>query len=388
MMKMKIWPLIIGFGLALSPIHNQWLTDLATNSKGETLFFLPTLGYLMWILGAGFFLVNNWDRVKEIGWGDRKLVIPLFIVILAMGISGFVNADGISDRVAPLFMGLSLFAIYLTARVLGKDVFIALIPFVILSTVISVVNGIIHPGVFAADVGSAVLITNYCAAAGYLIFGGIVNQGRWQWILLVIMLVGVFFVGVLEAVFILGVLGLVVLVRQDFGKPFIITAGVLMLIAGIWLSLGHLMTLYTGNHNVEILRDIVVGNIPLTNDSVNQLTSGRWIVILNALQDIGLFGHGYSLSTVSGGIVHNIPLIVIHQIGWVGGLAWLFVMVWCLIKTRWKYAWIAVLAMGVFDHYLWTQFPPYVWALMGVSTTSTISCDLIFRKPKTGVVIQ
>jgi hypothetical protein len=111
-----------------------------------------------------------------------------------------------------------------------------------------------------------------------------------------------------------------------------------------------------------------------------KLTSYRWEVIVKAVQDIQFFGHGFSLSTVGGQVVHNIPLIIMHQVGPVAGLAWLFVTVYCLIKTKWKYAWIAVLAMCVWDHYLWTQCPPWIWAMIGVSTASTIKSDLIFRK--------
>ena len=48
----KWWVVVIGSGLALSPVHNHWLTKLATNQKGETLFFLPAFGYLLLIMGA------------------------------------------------------------------------------------------------------------------------------------------------------------------------------------------------------------------------------------------------------------------------------------------------------------------------------------------------
>jgi hypothetical protein len=151
-------------------------------------------------------------------------------------------------------------------------------------------------------------------------------------------------------------------------------------LVGMWLSLGHLVALYTGNHNIESLGNVITGRVPVDTVSLRVLTSGRWEPIVDAIKNMQFFGHGYTLSLVKGGIVHNIPLIIMHQIGPIGGLAWLFVTVWCLFKTKWKYAWIMVLAAGVFDHYFWTQFMPFVWVLIGVSTASTIKNDLIFRK--------
>lgn len=374
------WSRVIGFGLAIAPIHNLWLTNLFSTSKGETVVFLPAFGAIFWIMGSLLFIVQRWqkgDRWQD--WlGDWRIFVPLLIIALFMGISGFINGEGINGKVAPLLMGLALFAVYVTARKLGASLFRWLMPFVILGAVIAIVLGMLNPGIPASQTNG--LITNYCACAGFLIFGTVVNQGKWQWALAALVLVGVFFIGALESVFILGVLGIAVLVRRDFSKHFLIVAGLLVLLVGLWAVLGHLVALYTGNNNLSVLNNIVSGTTPLTYNTAIDLTSGRWEPILNAIRDIHFFGHGYTLSLVSGGIVHNIPLIIVHQIGPIAGLAWLFVSIWCLVKTKWKYAWIALLAMCIFDHYFWTQLYPLWFCLIGVSATSTIKSDLIFRK--------
>ena len=131
-----------------------------------------------------------------------------------------------------------------------------------------------------------------------------------------------------------------------------------------------------------MLRDVVTGKVPLDTDGAAGLTSGRWYAIVEAVRNFSFIGHGYSLSTVGGGIVHNMPLIIMYQIGPFAALAWLFVSVYCLIKTGWKYAWVAILAMGVWDHDIWTQMAPWWWALVGVSTASGLKSDLIFRRQK------
>jgi len=45
--RSKRWAYLIGIGLALVPIHNRWITNLATNSEGITEFFIPSFGYAL-----------------------------------------------------------------------------------------------------------------------------------------------------------------------------------------------------------------------------------------------------------------------------------------------------------------------------------------------------
>jgi len=55
------------------------------------------------------------------------------------------------------------------------------------------------------------------------------------------------------------------------------------------------------------------------------------------------------------------------------------IMGYCAVRTRWKYAFVAVLALSVWDHFIWTQFAPLWWALVGVATVSEVKSDLIFK---------
>ena len=366
----KRWAIIIGVGLALFPIHNLWLTEVTSIGSNATLF-LPAIGAVIWIMGTLLFIRNNWQNLD---WGGKKILIPLIVIVVSMGISGFINGDTWGNKVTPLFFGGALFFAYVVSRSIGEDIFLMLIPFVCLGALIAVILGILNPGV-----PSGGLITNYCASAGFLIFGAVVHQGEWQWALIIIALIGVFFVGALEGVFILGVLGITILARRDFSRRFFIVVGVLVGLVGLWVALGYLTPLYEGGNNVVALFDVIKGKLVLGEDSITTITTGRQVAIIDAIKNTNIFGHGYSLSTVGGGVVHNIPLIIYHQIGPVAAIAWLFVTVYCLIKTRWKYAWVAVMAMCVWDHYLWTQFGALYWVLIGVSTSSTIKSDLIFR---------
>ena len=385
------WAVVIGFGLALSPIHNQWLTDLVTKD-GEVGFFLPSFGYMIWILATLIyvFVYDNWYKNTEGKWrfnwhgidyGDRKVFILLLVIVAAMGLSGAVNGETLSSKISPLLMGLSLITLYLASRKLGLTLFRVFIPFVIASTIIVIILGIINLGVSTGG-----LITNYCASAGFIIFGAIVNNGKWQWALLAFILIGLFFIGALEAVFIVAVLGIVFIIRRDVNRRFVIIASSLVFLIVLWALLGYATPLYEGNQNVSYLIMLLTGEVEWSNYTVNLITSGRWAIIVRSLQDFSFIGHGYSMGIEISdvieecGTVHNLPLIILHQIGPFGALAWTFVTVYCLIKSKFKYAWTAVIAMCIFDHYFWTQFAPFWWALAGVSLASKTKSDLIYRK--------
>ncbi len=367
------WAIIIGIGLALFPIHNVWLTEV-TSIGGMATLFLPAIGAIIWIMAVLLFVRNNW---QSLDWGDKKIVIPLLVIVASMGLSGFINGDSIMNRVAPLFIGGAFFAAYVVSRSLGQDIFKMLIPFVVLGAIISIALGVFNLG---SDDGG--LITNYCAAAGFLIFGSIANPGKKQWIIVFIALIGLFFIGALEAVFIVGVIGIVVLARRDVNKYFLLPIGALVIFIAILALNGNLVELYRGNNNVAYLFDILTGKIPLNMTSLNAVTSQRWEVYIEGLERFNFVGHGYSFNLMLGRNIHNVPLMIMDQVGVLAAIAWLWLSVYCAIKTKWHYAWVAVLAMGVFDHYLWSQFSPYWWFLIGVSTASNIKNDYIFKRYK------
>ncbi len=380
------WAILIGTGVALSPIHNRWLTHLVTGETGEVEFFLPAFGTAIWLMSALLFLV--WSRQK-IDWGEKRIFIPLAIIVASMGISGFINEPSWQAKLSPLLMGTALFALYLAARILGKDIFLAFIPFTIIGITSVVISGILSPGQITGG-----FITNYNAAAGYLVFGALVVQGKWQWVLVSLALIALFFVGALEGLFIASVLGIIVLTRRDWNKRLLIPVGVVVIILTGWIALGHLDSLW-GKKNIDIVESWVTGETEITHEAVDAATTGRWINIVRRMSDIQPFGHGYWItmpkSTYQGLLphsysspeeepVHNVPLVIVDQVGPLAGLAWLFVALFCLVRTRWKYVWIAILAMSVFDHYIWTQFAPYWWVLVGVSTVTTTKNDYIFRR--------
>ena len=171
-----------------------------------------------------------------------------------------------------------------------------------------------------------------------------------------------------------------VLIRRDFSRSFIIVSGSLVGLVGLWFVLGFLTPLYEGNQNIAVLMAVIKGDVALDLEALRWITSGRSTIIIDRLIHTSIFGDGFNLGIDWDGTVHNLPLIIMYQVGPIGAIAWSFVTVYCLIKTKWVYAWVGVIAMCVFDHYIWTQLAPFWWVLVGVSTASNIKSDLIFRR--------
>ncbi len=353
-----VWAL--GIGLALYGIH--WREQPFLNYG----VFLPQIGIVIVILT----LVDYYLKQKHFpDLGPKIVWIPMLVIVASMWLRLIVDFS--MQTVAGGLYGLVLFLLYVASRTLDKRIFLAFIPFVVVVAISVIVNGVMHPGQLTGGI-----ITNYCASAGFMIFGTIVNNFKWQWVLATIALLALFFVGALEGAFIIAVLVGAILWRRDWGKKILLPVALVLLVASTWGVVGYLMPLYTHNPNLDALsKAFTTGKVDL-----NDITTDRWEVFNVALADIKILGHGYKPGLAEPYTVHNVPMVIVDQIGPVAGLAWLIVSVWCLFKTKWKYAWIALLAMCVWDHYVWTQFAPYFWVLVGVSTTSKITSDRIFRE--------
>ncbi len=358
---------VIGIGLALFPIHNQWLADI-TSIGGNAPLFLPVYGTVIWVMATLCYLRDNWG---EIDWGDRKVYFPLLIIAGAIALSGGTE-DAIGGKIAPFFMGISMFSIYLVSRKLGKDIFIPLAIGAAIASLGVIISQVINPGVLT---GGLVFEYNYDIVVGYVLLGAILFIKRYQWVLATLALVSMFLSGSPEGVFAVATLGVVVLWRQDWGIKLAVVAIPLVLFGVIYFSLGYGTELYSYTAHVATMKPTVAG--------IQSALVYRYEVIRVALANIAPLGDGYNVTAFYKGIVHNVPLIIVQQLGWPGilaGLAWVWVSFWCFFKTKWKYAWALVLALSVFDHYIWTQLAPLWWVIVGVSTSGGIENDLIFRK--------
>jgi len=351
----------IGFGLVLFAVHNSL-------QPGIEYAFLPVVGLAIVIVSIGLLFANLKGKPN---FGPRYIYIPMLIIVASAVARLFIEPT--MQTVGSVLLLGSLFAVYVASRHLGKAVFIAFIPAVVIEGVSCIVEGLTTPG---AQVGGIITSSgNYCIATGFIVFGTVVAIWKWQWALVPLALVALFFTGSPEALFVVAVLGIVVLARKDWSKRLLMPVGLLIIVAVAWVGLGPGTELY--NYAIGKIETVITNP---TEGNIDEALTGRWHVIKKAMNNLQPLGEGLSITEYSSDTVHNVPLVIVQQLGIVAALAWLFVSISCLVKTKWKYAWVAVLALSVFDHYMWTQLAPYWWALVGVSTASNIKSDLIFRK--------
>lgn len=395
---------IIGTGLVISVIHQL-------NQPFIAFAFLPQIGNLMIIMASATYLIRL--KREEIDLGSRWVWIPLVIIVLSIVARPFYalvsreTAWGMGTEWAGAAYGMALFALYLAGRKLGTEILKPFIAGVIIASVGCVVFGVINSGV---KTGGLISISNYDIATGVLVFGVIVSSLQSRWWLSAVAIVGLFFTGAEEGIFAVAVLALVVLIRRDWSRKLLLPVGALALTLAICTPLGITQQLYFPTAQKvaatkEVVEDTEVGRIvdkiipDLITDKVenykpeiptnssgakvdlwlDKATQTRWLTGWR-LSEVKPLGYGYNINNFYLGIPHNVPLIIVHQIGIVGAVAWVFAIGYLLIRTKWRYAWIGVLSLCVFDHYIWTQAAPWFWALAGVSSVSSIKKDLIFGR--------
>lgn len=375
-MKTKYAAWIIGTGIMLMAIHTRLLT--ITDSKGVTWLFLPQIGLMCAMMLTLVYVAMSY---KKITLGSKFIWIPLLVIvgsIITSVVWQFAEGNiGLWDMTSKAFFGVFLFCLYLTARNMGQELFK---PFTIATVIVSIsciAYGVVY---FGHKTGGLASPTNYDMATGLLIIGTVVSVVKRQWWLWAITLVGLSFTGADEAIFAVVVLVIALIIRRDWSKKILLPIGIVVILFIFGLSTGALQKLYQPTvDKVVAFTQVIRGNHTESTDKLMDIATGfRWTTYWK-LSPIKPFGYGYNIDYFYPGIPHNVVLIIIEQIGIAGAIAWLFVILYCLIKTKWKYAFIAILSLSVFDHFIWTQVATWEFAIIGVASASKINSDLIFR---------
>lgn len=356
----KHWSWILGTGLVLFVCHNP---------------YQPLLQYafLPWI-GLGMILVSCMaiiDRQRaKLSLGDKQDWIPLVVIAASIALSGILQTirgeAGINQAIAIICTAVMLFTIYPASRILGKDTFTPFTIAVIIESISVVIYSSTHNWI---SNGGLVSPTNYDIAAGLIIFGVLVSKESRQWWLMTIALVGLFFTGASEAIFILVVLATTWLVKEKTWsvKKLLPTITAIVLII-ICITTGLASELW----KVKVVdRVLAIQQATQTEDITERdelltLATGQRVGNNWQISPILPFGHGYNMTKFDSKTQHNVILIIIEQVGILAALAW----IWIAFRgiKRWRYVWIGFVAMGVFDHYIWTQAAPWFWCIAGVTS--------------------
>ena len=359
---------LLGIGLIISVIHNP-------NQPLIDWLFLPIAGNIIIIVVSLEYAIDM-IKAKQLDLGSRWVYIPMMVIVASTFLRAcyglvFNDSENVLKEFAMFGYSIGLFCLYLTSRKLGKDIFKPFIYGVVIVTLSLIYAHIINSGV---KTGGIISPTNYDMATGFLVFGAFVSICRHQWVIVTIALIGLLLTGADEALFSIFVMGMFILFKEVIHitrKRISFTYNSKLSVITVVIVLFAILAVVTG---------IAEGLYQPAIDKIQALFNGDLYAATNERLGAGgnlnilplkIFGNGYFINwddTYRLQIPHNVPIIIVDQIG-IGALAWCVVTGYCLIKTRMKYAWVALLSLCVFDHYIWTMFAPAWWVLTGVSTS-------------------
>ena len=411
----KIWAWVIGLSLVLLAFRNP----------------LMQLGMIIGAVATVNILIR-YGFAKKLSLGTKTVYIPLLIIIGSIIVSSlyrYAHDHNQSLMIGNIFMALYFFSIYLVARALGKEI---LRPFawavVIESVSVVVYSLIINYGVQNGGLAS---IENYNIATGILVFGAFVSVAYKKWIIVTIAMIGLFFTGSEEGITAVIVLMVVLLIKRDWSKKLLLTVGSVAIIALLGVvPFTYTRTLYerpvgrilylTGDktHIVSTYQPpeittttttpiptqditqtttqpVQITTQPVQNNETPQKHSKLYIKMDYVLDGRLTFIHDFITNPQPLGTgyvyypnnnvdnpIHNVPLIIVEQVGIVAAIAWIFLLVYCMVKTKWKWAFVAVISLCPQDNFMWTRLGIWFFALVGVALVVALESDYIFKDKK------
>jgi len=350
------WPkplgVIICLGLALL---TTWSQDIYTND----LIYPPSVGIVLIIIGSLLYVSLIW---REIRFGDWRLYVPLLVIAVSIALSGILNGRAISDAT----VALGMVALFLFAQREAKALSKFFMWFTIASAAGVVAFQVVNPGVRTG--GYLVSVNNYNLIIGVLVLGTLLSPERHRWWLSAVSGAGMLLTGSDEGLFVGAVLVVTMLVKRDWGMKILLPVTVIGIVAVICTLTGVTQKLY--QTTVERV-DAVSEAAGSTTDRNSQLLvatgyriGGNW-----KLDPLRPFGYGYDMTPHNNAVPHNVALVVIQQSGVLAVLAWVAVVVYLgAVRKKW-YLVVAMLALGVFDCFIWTQMLPWWIVAVGVTTT-------------------
>jgi len=341
----RVLTFLMGLGLALISVQDR-------------------LNHALWAVGFALVLftttviITTRLREHKLTLGSKYVYIPLAVIVVSMLMSQ-------SEWTSKL-LGVSLLAIYIACVNLEGELKV-LIPAVIIGSV-SVIACNLWEG---ARTGGIYSYVNYNLAVGAIVMGTVLVKSKYQWILVTVALAGLLFTGAEEALVALAILGLAVLVRRDWSRKILLPVGALVLVLAVCVPTVLLSQLWG---STQIKTEAL--------DDFGAVVTWRDVAWERALTTIRPLGHGYTPFYVRYESIHNVPLRILYEAGPTAALAWCFAIGYVLVKTKRKYIPVAVIALSLFDHFMWTQLCVYTFAAIGIAMRSNQGDDLIFKKER------
>jgi len=365
---------LVGLGAVLTIVHFNF---------NSSFWALGGLLGLTCILAGLLFASKASPRVFL---SNLPIAIPVGILLLSSLVGVFIHGQSSTDLLylVLLVVGVLVFLVGWTS---GRKALVWAIPVALMGVVPVVVEGLGTP-----DSGGS-WITGNTGLMG-LVFGLAIMlvlvflRRGWRW-LAAPLLLGVFFTGDHWTWLALGGVVVVVLVMRDWkrvcGIKAVLGMGIALVLMGL-LSMfwGYLTPLYGLDGTPLALAgpgEDSSGETRVTSwedSSRDTWTTLGWRVPVfsQVLKNWTFLGHGVQLDTTGQSLnryedlVHNVPLMILDDLGPTAAAAWVFLVVWSAVKSReLRYVLVFVLLISVFSYWFWwplgLQF--YFWLVLGAA---------------------
>jgi len=379
---------MLGLGLMLFGTHSTWL------QWDDNVIFLPWIGVILIILAV------NWAiRVETFtfSWRPLWITIPIGAILCSMLMR--LALERTMETFAGIAFILAFISVYIMARHYGRKILSPIVWFTAIEA-LSVFGYVLFVGSWHTDdmtTGGMVSDTNYDVAIGIMGIGlgaGLfVIQSQKRLIAYSsLVIAAMFLTGSPETLVVLGCLMVYVLFYHRHNawhilgnnRKLISTIGAsLFVFIAFWAVIGGMDQ--TVHRISEMTHNTVDAMAVETFEEAPDYGDGRFPAYERALTTITPFGHGFSLfhyrvdhngapvdsmdAPYEGIIAHNVPLVIVEQIGIFGAIAWLVISVYCFIigSNRMRILWVIIGALCIFDHFIWTTIAPVWWAIVGLT---------------------
>jgi hypothetical protein len=338
---------------------------------GGCAVFLAFCPYVGMIASLPVILFSLYYYRRRLSLGSKWVYVPLLVILLSIIVA--------TRTPLSVMIAVYLFGMYLIVRILGKEMFTPFLWGVGVYCVYLVICFIVYYGHKSPSV------VNYNCGAAVLVFASTVATVKKQWILNTIIAVALFINAAELGILAGGVLLVVVFFRKDLDRKIFATLGVLVVVIGLGIFPFNYTKLYYAIP-IEKVSVAIFHNqpnpdvkMPNTYQSTEDLVFvDRFTVAKKMLNNISFLGHGYEMypqnyikdtyTYVENPPVHNIPLVIIQQVGFLAAIAWLLVTILCFVKSKWKYTFIVVFVLALFDHMMFTILCVWWVMLIGISS--------------------
>ncbi len=222
--------------------------------------------------------------------------------------------------------------------------------------------------------GSFIDPANYNIATALTLIVFLLSYDKWKWMLLPFAIVGVFLTSAEEASIYVAVLLITFIVRRDWSKKLIPTGLAVLVCIILFFGFHQPRYMYmVANNQWAVIHG---QQMPYQTDPTGDVSRGRMDGYKLAITTPSILGHGFVSTWDTPDTVHNIPLRVLYDLGFIGLFGFILAMIGWMRRST-VYINTLIIAMMVFDHFLWTQAGLWFWVMIGL--TYNVSDTYIFK---------